>query len=134
MVVKGMNDFPGEIKKIAEVTKKMKLDKIHLNTIVRPPGEDFARPVSIKDLEKIKRILGKKCEIIPEFTRSDQRNYESNKEKMILAMVKRRPLTLLDISQSLGLYQNEVIRYLEVLKREGQISARVYKGRRYYQR
>jgi len=53
---------------------------------------------------------------------------------MILAMVKRRPLTLLDISQSLGLYQNEVIKYLEVLRREGQISARVYKGRRYYQR
>lgn len=134
MVVKGMNDFLGEIKKIAEATKKMKLDKIHLNTIVRPPGEDFAQPVSIKDLEKMKRILGKKCEIITEFTRSDQRNYESNKEKMILAMLKRRPVTLLDISQSLGLSQNEVIKYLEVLKRDGQILAKVYKGKRYYWR
>jgi len=134
MLVKGVNDFPGEIKRMAEVTKKMKLDKIQLNTVIRPPAEEFAQPVSIEDLEKIKRILGKKCEIVAEFKRSGQKSYGKNIEKIILTMLKRRPVTLLDISHSLGLHRNEVIKYLEVLEREGQILTRVYEGKRYYYR
>ncbi len=132
MVVKGINDSPQEIKKMAEITQKMKLGKIQLNTVVRPPTEEFAQPVDLEDLKKIKRTLGEKCEIIAGFKRPNQEFYREDIEKGILTMVKRRPVTLLDISRSLGIHQNEAIKYLNILEKEGQILTKVYREKRYY--
>jgi len=132
MVVKGINDSSQEIKRMVEVIEKIKLDKIQLNTVVRPPVEEFAQPVNLENLKKIKRTLGEKCEIIAGFKRPNQRFYSEDIEKGILTMVKRRPVTLLDISRSSGIHQNEAIKYLSILEKEDQILTKVHRGKRYY--
>ena len=132
MIVKGINDSPQEIKRMTEVIEKIKLDKIQLNTVVRPPTEEFAQPVNLENLKKIKRTLGEKCEIIAGFKRPNQEFYNKDIEKGILTMVKRRPVTLLDISRSLGIHQNEAIKYLNILEKECQILTKVYREKRYY--
>ena len=132
MIVKGTNDSPQEIKRMAEAIEKIKLDKIQLNTVVRPPVEEFAQPVNLEDLKKIRRTLGEKCEIIAEFKRPNQEFYREDIEKGILTMVKRRPVTLLDISRSSGIHQNEAIKYLNILEKEDQILTKVHRGKRYY--
>jgi len=53
-------------------------------------------------------------------------------EKRILSMVKRRPVTLVDISRSLGLHRNEIIKYVETLEKKYQIRTKVHSGERYY--
>ena len=132
MVVKGINDSLEEIEKAAQVIKQMNLEKIQLNTVVRPPAEEFARPLTADDLNNIKTVLGKKCEIIAEFKRVTQKAYKRDVEKRILSMVKRRPVTLVDISHSLGLHRNEIIKYVETLEKKHQIKTKVHSGERYY--
>ncbi len=132
MVVKGINDSLEEIEKAAQVIKQMNLEKIQLNTVVRPPAEEFARPLTAEDLKNIKTVLGKKCEIIAEFKRATQKAYKRDVEKRILSMVKRRPVTLVDISHSLGLHRNEIIKYVETLEKKHQIRTKVHSGERYY--
>ncbi len=132
MVVKGINDSLEEIEKTAQVIKEMNLEKIQLNTVIRPPAEEFARPLSTEDLKNIKTILGEKCEIIAKFKRPTQKVYKRDVEKMILSMVKRRPLTLVDISHCLGLHRNEIIKYIEVLEKKHKIRTEVHSGERYY--
>jgi wyosine [tRNA(Phe)-imidazoG37] synthetase (radical SAM superfamily) len=132
MVVKGINDSPEKIEKTAKVVKEMNLEKIQLNTVVRPPAEEFARPLSKEELKNIKAVLGEKCEIIAEFKRPSQKAYKRDVEKMILSMVKRRPVTLVDISYSLGVHRNEIIKYLEVLEKKHQIKTEVHSVERYY--
>jgi len=132
MVVKGINDSLEEIEKAAQVIKQMNLEKIQLNTVVRPPAEEFARPLTREDLNNIKTVLGKKCEIIAEFKRATQKAYKRDVEKRILSMVKRRPVTLVDISHSLGLHRNEIIKYVETLEKKHQIRTKVHSGERYY--
>jgi len=132
MIVKGINDSPQNIKRMAEAIEKIKLDKIQLNTVVRPPTEEFAQPVDLENLKKIKRTLGEKCEIIAGFKRPNQEFYNKDIEKGILTMVKRRPVTLLDISRSLGIHQNEAIKYLNILEKESQILIKFYREKRYY--
>ncbi len=132
MIVKGTNDSPQEIKRMAEAIERIELDKIQLNTVVRPPVEEFAQPVNLENLKKIKRTLGEKCEIIAGFKRPNQEFYSEDIEKGILTMVKRRPVTLLDISRSSGIHQNEAIKYLNILEKEDQISTKVYREKRYY--
>ena len=132
MVVKGINDSLEEIEKAAQVIKQMNLEKIQLNTVVRPPAEEFARPLTREDLNNIKTVLGKKCEIIAEFKRATQKAYKRDVEKRILSMVKRRPVTLVDISHSLGLHRNEIIKYVETLEKKHQVKTEVHSGERYY--
>ncbi len=132
MIVKGTNDSPQEIKRMAGAIETIELDKIQLNTVVRPPAEEFAQPVNLENLKKIKRTLGEKCEIIAGFERPNQEFYSEDIQKGILTMVKRRPVTLLDISRSSGIHQNEAIKYLNILEKEDQISTKVYREKRYY--
>jgi len=132
MVVKGINDSPEKIEKTAKVVKEMNLEKIQLNTVVRPPAEEFARPLRKEELKNIKAVLGEKCEIIAEFKRPSQKAYKRDVEERILSMIKRRPVTLVDISYSLGLHRNEIIKYLQVLEKKHQIKTEVHSGERYY--
>jgi len=132
VLVKGINDSLEEIERVARVTGKMNLERIQLNTVVRPPAEEFAEPLSREDLENMKTVLGEKCEIIAEFRRLTRGTHEVDVEKRILSMVKRRPLRLVDISQSLGAHRNEIIKYLEALEKKHEIRTRVHNGEIYY--
>jgi len=64
MLVKGINDDSHYIEKFKNVLSKIKPDKIHLNTVSRPPSEIWVRSPSLQRLKKIKLILGKNCELI----------------------------------------------------------------------
>ena len=132
VLVKGINDSLEEIERVARVTGKMNLERIQLNTVVRPPAEEFAGPLSREDLENMKTVLGEKCEIIAEFRKPTQRAHEVDVEKRILSMVKRRPLRLVDILQSLGAHRNEIIKYLEALEKKHEIRTKVYNNQVYY--
>lgn len=64
MLVRGINDSLGHIKKLKEALTRINPDKIQLNSPVRTTTQDWVRPLERKALEKIKEILGDKCEII----------------------------------------------------------------------
>ena len=64
MLVRGVNDDIRQIKKLKEVIVRINPDKIQLNSPVRATAEPNVLPVERKKLEKIKEILGDKCEIV----------------------------------------------------------------------
>jgi len=133
MLVKGVNDSPPHLRRLKEATARIKPEKIHLNTVVRPPAEEFARPLSFKELEKIKKLFGKNAEIIAEFDKKAQKPSSEDLEKAIISMIQRRPVTLSDISTSLGVHKNEVMKYLNFLIKEGKIQSASHKGLKYYE-
>ncbi|RLE12403.1 radical SAM protein [Candidatus Aerophobetes bacterium] len=132
MMVEGINDSFEKIKKIGEVIKEIKLDKIQLNTPVRPPAEEFAHPVSLSLLKKAKTILGERCEVIAHFKKHQEITSKEDIKDAILTMIKRRPVTLEDISSSLGIHLNEVIKYIGILQEENLVTSRMYNKKRYY--
>jgi wyosine [tRNA(Phe)-imidazoG37] synthetase (radical SAM superfamily) len=133
MLVKSINDSPSHIQKLKEVIEEIKPEKVQLNTVVRPPSEEFARPLSSKELEKIKEALGENCEIIAEFEKKIQIPQAENLEEAILSMIQRRPLTLSDISTSLGKHKNEIRKYLGFLLKKGKIKLVIHKNIKYYE-
>ncbi|MCM8795479.1 MAG: radical SAM protein [Candidatus Omnitrophica bacterium] len=64
MLVKGINDDLRQIKKLKAVIEKINPDKIQLNSPVRTTSEPNILAVTKAKLEKIKEILGDKCEVI----------------------------------------------------------------------
>ena len=71
---RGVNDGKEEIEKLKEVIERIEPDRIQLNTPVRPPAEDFVFPLTLGQLEEIRKTLGDKAEIIPEFTAPREKN------------------------------------------------------------
>lgn len=133
MLVKGVNDFPSHIQKLKEAASRIKPDKIQLNTVVRPPAEKSAQPLSPEEMEKIRKAFGKNCEIIAKFDKKALKPLQKDFEGAILTMIQRRPVTLSDISASLGRNKNEVIKYLDILLEEGKIRTVTHKDLTYFE-
>jgi wyosine [tRNA(Phe)-imidazoG37] synthetase (radical SAM superfamily) len=134
MLLKGVNDSPSHIKKLKEAAARIKPDKVQLNTVVRPPAEKFARALGFKELEKIKKFLGKNSEIIAEFEKKPQKPSSENLDKVILSLVQRRPVTLQDISTSLGKNEKVIREHLHSLLERDRIKPIVHKGLTYYKK
>jgi wyosine [tRNA(Phe)-imidazoG37] synthetase (radical SAM superfamily) len=64
LVLKGYNDTEDEIKKLAEVIKKIKPNKIQLNSLDRAPAYGVAKKVDSETLENLKLILGEIAEVV----------------------------------------------------------------------
>ena len=133
MLVKGINNNSKEIERFKSIIAENTFDKIQLNTVVRPPSDKSAFPLSIEELRNIKDLIGGNCEIIPEFKRQKQEASSIENKKRILELIKRRPVTLSDISASLGINRNEVIKYLDFFTKNGIIKNLNFKGKIYYE-
>ena len=133
MLVRGINDTPEEIERMRTVVSEIEPDRIQLNTVVRPPVEEIARPVPAEELRDIRSLFGDRCEVVAAFTRREQSAYKEDVEQAIATLVERRPVTVGDLSDSLGLHRNEVIKYIEVMEKEGRIQPALFGDDRYYE-
>lgn len=131
--VKGINDSPSHIKALKKAAQEIKPDKVQLNTVIRPPSEKSALPLSQKEMEKIKNMMGKESEVIAHFKKKGLTSEEENIQNIILDMIRRRPVTAEDISNSLGRHKNEVLKYIDLLKKEDKIKTVTYKDQDYYE-
>jgi wyosine [tRNA(Phe)-imidazoG37] synthetase (radical SAM superfamily) len=132
MLIKGINDDLGQIEELKLVIDRINPDKIHLNTVVRPPSEEFAHPVSRAVLQSAKLIFGDKCEIIADFQPKTIPARQVNGLTRIEAIVARRPVTIDDLVRISGLHENEIIKYIQVLLKQARIEISKHDGKEYY--
>lgn len=132
MLVKGINDSPADIRALKKAIAGIKPDRIQLNTVVRPPAETWARPLSQRSLQKIKKEFGEKAEVIADTRRRRREPAGRNLSEAILAMAARRPVTLSDITSSLGRTERDIRPHLETLLRSKKIRRRRHQGSEYF--
>jgi len=132
MLVHGMNDSPEQIRKLKDVIDRINPDKIHLNTVVRPPSEAHAQPVPMETMQELKKILGEKCEIIVDFAAKTKDGRDGNALEMITAIISRRPVTVADLVRATSLHKNEILKYLHLLSRKGRINISRHNGKEFY--
>jgi wyosine [tRNA(Phe)-imidazoG37] synthetase (radical SAM superfamily) len=130
---KGVNDSKEELLKMKKVVDCIQPDRIHLNTVVRPPSEKWVAPLNQKEIEKIRDFFGEKAEIISEFDRHPSSVLERDIKEEILEILKRRPLSPSDLSKGMGIPQNELDKYVEPLTQEGKIKTRIFGDSIYYE-
>lgn len=133
MLIKGLNDEQLNLDKLKMVVEEIAPDRIHLNTVVRPPSEKYALPLSIEELQKIEKIFGDNAEIIASFKAKRGSVYLVDTERTILEIVKRRPVTLDDICSVTSLHRNEVLKYLDQLRRAKKVKLTEHNNRNYYE-
>ncbi len=130
--VKGINDSEEEIFKLKEVIEKINPDKIHLNTVVRPPSENWAKPLTFEEMEKIKEILGEKAEIVMPREKKGKKIEDTGLEEKIVEMAKRRPLTFEELLNVFKINRNEILDILNSLLKKGKIKKESFEGKDFY--
>jgi len=83
-------------------------------------------------LKEIREILGEKAEIIKERETGGAQKKQKVLEDDILELARRRPVTTRDISRSLDVNINEVIKVLKILMEQEKIGSRMHNKRKYY--
>jgi wyosine [tRNA(Phe)-imidazoG37] synthetase (radical SAM superfamily) len=130
---KGVNDGKEELLRMKKVLDRIQPDRIHLNTVVRPPYEKWAVPLNQEEMEAIRVFFGEKTEIVSEFDRHPPAVTERDIREEMLKILKRRPLSLRDLSKGMGIRENEIEKYIQPLVSEGKIHARVFGDSIYYE-
>jgi wyosine [tRNA(Phe)-imidazoG37] synthetase (radical SAM superfamily) len=121
MLVKGVNDTPAHVRALKKAIAAISPDRVQLNTVVRPPAETSARPLNARQLEKIRRALGERAEVVAAFDENRRPRGRGDIRQAIAAIVRRRPVTAEDISASLGRHRDEVLKALGRLLETGKI-------------
>ncbi|MGE5740587.1 MAG: radical SAM protein [Candidatus Aminicenantes bacterium RBG_16_66_30] len=133
MLVKGVNDSPAHIRALKAAVASINPDRIELNTVVRPPADRSARPLSAAALAKIRAQLGPKATVVASFARGKKQAPRSESlEGSILATVGRRPQTAADISLALGRPLEEVHKSLTSLLRRGAVRELAHRSGTYF--
>ena len=122
-IVPGMNNTEQELTALKQVIEKIEPDQIQLNTLDRPGPVPTVRAATRKELEHIIDFWQlENVSIIADVPeRKTLLAYRKDIESAILGTIARRPCTLKDLSEILGLQINEVKKYIDSLHTEKKI-------------
>lgn len=133
MLVKGINDSVEHLVELRRATWYIKPDRVQLNTVVRPPAESFARPMSHDDLVQIQHLFGPNTDIAELPVPARQRRFRGDADEAIAAVVRGRPVTKDDLRESLGIPPATLAASLRRMVRARRIRPVDFWGRTFYE-
>lgn len=134
LLLAGVTGLPAEVKKIAELAARINPTRIQLNTVWRPGAEEFALVLSPKQLQSLAREFSGPVEIVCEDSPAQAENSPRDKvtDTDIMALLRRRPCTLEDISRGLGMHVAEIIKRMDGLLAAGKAETLISGGKGFY--
>jgi wyosine [tRNA(Phe)-imidazoG37] synthetase (radical SAM superfamily) len=130
----GVTGITSEARKIAALAKHIGPARVQLNTVSRPPAEEFAHPLAADRMLDLKHLFPRRTELvggasirgvpIPAFR--DARVEE------ILDLLGRRPCTVSDLATGLGIPATEALKFLNALIAAGAVTTVFLGERRFY--
>lgn len=130
---RGVNDDQREIARMKEVLERINPDRIQLNTVYRPPSEDYAFPLTEERLKAIEDFFGPKASIVAPYRGRRAPGLDGEIMARITDALRRRPLTAEDMAEILGLHPQEVIKYLKGMLEGNAIRHRIHDRKIYYE-
>jgi len=132
MLVRDVNDTEENYRALHKVLKKIKADKVQINTVVRPSAVGFARPLTDQELKFARKIIESNAEIIKPLDRKTNKAYRADLEEAIIDSIAIRPQTIDDLAKGLGAHRDEILKYIELLTGEEKIIEIDLRGEKFY--
>jgi len=134
-IIPGMNDTTAELNILKQVIGKIKADQVHLNTLDRPGSISTLRAATREGLEHVLDVfqMGNAVIVADPPEHKALFAYRKDIADAILGTIARRPCTLKDLSEILGLQVKEVDTYLNSLEADEKITVVKQKRGLFYQ-
>jgi wyosine [tRNA(Phe)-imidazoG37] synthetase (radical SAM superfamily) len=129
-IVPGVNDTPLSIDLLVAAVKRIKPDKVQLNTLDRPGTESWVHSASLEEMEFFAEKIAKvaNVEIVGKFVSKrvtpEKRTSSDNLADRIIGLISRRPCTAEDISEALNHSSDDLKPTLGTLLNEGKITSK----------
>ncbi len=133
LLVAGVNDSEEDIAALKPWIERIAPDRVQLNTVVRPPLERFARPLSAAALEAVAARLGPRVEIIARTAADRNGARQTVNEEQVLAILARRPCAAEEIGRALNVEIASLRPLLAGLLARGLVVARHHEGGEFFQ-
>jgi wyosine [tRNA(Phe)-imidazoG37] synthetase (radical SAM superfamily) len=132
MLVSGLNDHPDELKKIRSIIDSLHPDQVELNTVVRPPADPHSRGLSHDEMEAVCKFFPPaRTEIIGHFKGFRGLERDSNIDRRVLDMVRRRPCTVEEMASSLGVPLDHLAKTINELTQKELIARSIFENLEY---
>jgi wyosine [tRNA(Phe)-imidazoG37] synthetase (radical SAM superfamily) len=128
----GVTTVARRIESLAACIRHIAPDKVQVNTVVRPPAEDYADAVPPEQLEQIARALSENAEVIAAYSHGTSSDDFRSDIEAIVSLLTRRPCSLEDIASGLGIAPHEAAKQIERLIFDRTVEATRQCGRLYY--
>jgi wyosine [tRNA(Phe)-imidazoG37] synthetase (radical SAM superfamily) len=134
LLLGGVTGIQDEVEKIASIIRRIKLNRVQMNTVVRPPAEEFATPLSQNQMLALKGIFPGEVDIISDIKVGDwhELSYSNSRRNDILSLLIRRPCTSTDVACSLGMNVSEALKHLDALIASGKAATVLMDERTFY--
>ena len=150
LLARGVNDLPEDIDALIAAIRPMRVDRIQLNTVVRPPAETFALALPSQELSAIGECFRQALSlpvdlpfapadapILPDQSSTAVPLPAAPSETVvqgIVEMLQRRPCTAADIDRTFHLNGPDKVEHLlEPLIRSGALHIQEHGGQHFYQ-
>jgi wyosine [tRNA(Phe)-imidazoG37] synthetase (radical SAM superfamily) len=131
-VLAGHTAVESELLKLKRCAERIRPDRVQLNTVTRPPAEYFADSVSRARLEQIAAIFDPPAEVIADYRKIYERKEFVTNRKDILNLLERRPCSVDDIVNGLGMNRHETLKHMEELIKENLVVHSFINGKLFY--
>jgi wyosine [tRNA(Phe)-imidazoG37] synthetase (radical SAM superfamily) len=148
LLVESINDSPEDIAALKNVIGRIGPTRVQLNTVARPPFESFAKPLTHKRMEEVKReieegfvgpvdiLTGRRENEPSDSGKGREGSLESvsldKAENEIIEMLLRRPCTATDIAVTMSLEAERASEILKDMERRGRLTVKIHGGKKYY--
>lgn len=132
MLLDGYTTLPPQVRQLAEYARRIQPDKVQLNTAVRPPTEEYALAVPRERLAELARMFSPRAEVVAEYRGRSATVASPASTEAVLTLLRRRPCTMPDIAQGLGMNPSEVVKHLTELQARDCILCEQRGGRVFY--
>ena len=131
-ILGGYTSLRDEVAKLADCVVGIAPDRVQLNTVTRPPAEDYAVKVPFRKLREIAGMFTPHAEVIADYRHVSVTDGFSATREQVLQAISRRPCTVEDIASGLGIHRNEALKHIGDLVGRKLIEEATSGGRRYY--
>ncbi len=133
LLLAGVTDTEEQVRKIAACARRIRPDRVQLNTVTRPSAEGGRLAVPHNKLEALTHIFHPPAEVVADFPDVHTGALTAADPDAVIAMTRRHPCTAADLEQGLGLSQATAQQCLDALLEQGAVEVVLIEGRAYYQ-
>jgi len=117
-----------EVAELAECVRHITPDRVQLNTVTRPPVDEFAVGVAPGRMDELAAVFDPPGEVIADVHGVHGRAEFSAGREDILNMLRRRPCSLDEIAEGLGMHRNEAVKFIEDLTSDRLLTTTWWQG------
>ncbi|MBN1773527.1 MAG: radical SAM protein [Deltaproteobacteria bacterium] len=129
----GWTTAPDQVRRLAELARRVGPARVQLNTVARPPAEQRAAAVPHAELVRLARQFDGPVDLLVDRPAAAPRGKTAGDLAAVLELLGRRPCTIAGMAAGLGLHPNDALKRVEALRQAGRVRAVRRGARTFYE-